>query len=66
MSSWDVGMLIWILLATLGLTLELIGRMEVSRIPPLSSLLGAAMRTRVGRIGILGAWLWVGLHFFSK
>ena len=24
------------------------------------------MRTRAGRIGILAAWAWLGMHFFKR
>jgi len=24
------------------------------------------MRSRTGRVGVLVAWAWIGLHFFAK
>jgi hypothetical protein len=30
------------------------------------ALVGAAMRTTPGRVGVLAAWLWVGLHFLAR
>jgi hypothetical protein len=35
-------------------------------VPALGDLLTRAMRTRTGRVGVLVAWAWVGLHFFAK
>jgi hypothetical protein len=29
-------------------------------------MLLVAMRTRTGRVGMLVAWAWLGLHFFAK
>jgi hypothetical protein len=34
-------------------------------VPSLGELLTRAMRTRTGRVGVLVAWAWVGLHFFA-
>ena len=35
-------------------------------IPSLGDLLTRAMRSRTGRVGVLVAWAWIGLHFFAK
>ena len=35
-------------------------------VPALGDLLTRAMRTRTGRVGVLVAWAWVGLHFFAR
>jgi hypothetical protein len=39
-----------------------------TRVPVLSfgELLTRAMRSRTGRVGVLVAWAWIGLHFFAK
>ena len=34
-------------------------------VPSLGELLSRAMRTRTGRVGVLVAWAWIGLHFFA-
>jgi len=34
-------------------------------VPSLGELLTRAMRTRTGRVGVLVAWAWIGLHFFA-
>ncbi len=35
-------------------------------VPSLGDLLTLAMRSRTGRVGVLVAWAWVGLHFFAR
>ena len=35
-------------------------------VPALGELLTRAMRTRTGRVGVLVAWAWIGLHFFAR
>ncbi len=35
-------------------------------IPSLQEVLTRVMRTRTGRVGVLVAWAWVGLHFFAR
>ena len=37
-----------------------------TRVPSLGDLLTRAMRSRTGRVGILVAWAWIGLHFFAQ
>ena len=66
MSSHTVTVLVWVLLILTGVALEAAGRFEGSRVPSLGSLLGSVMRTRSGRVGLLAAWLWIGLHFFAR
>ena len=34
-------------------------------VPSVGELLTRAMRTRTGRVGVLVAWAWIGLHFFA-
>jgi hypothetical protein len=35
-------------------------------VPPIGVVLGRIMRTRTGRVGMLVAWAWLGLHFLAK
>ena len=35
-------------------------------IPTFGQVVSRIMRTRAGRIGILAAWAWLGLHFFTR
>jgi Family of unknown function (DUF6186) len=47
-------------------TLEILGRRKIGRIPTLSEWLGYVMRPRAGRALILAGWLWLGWHFFAR
>jgi hypothetical protein len=46
-------------------TLQVLATRTRAPIPSLGELLTRAMRTRTGRVGVLVAWAWVGLHFFA-
>lgn len=35
-------------------------------VPSFGDLLTRAMRSRTGRVGVLVAWAWIGLHFFAR
>jgi hypothetical protein len=43
----------------------LLGWPAAAPVPTLRLLLRRIMRTRAGRIGVLAAWAWLGLHFFG-
>ncbi len=49
-----------------GLVLESLSRLPGSGIPSFAELLDHAMASRTGRLGVLAAWVWVGLHFFAR
>ena len=53
-----------ILLAAAGL--QLAATRTKAPVPPLGAVLSRVMRTRTGRVGVLVAWAWLGLHFFAK
>jgi hypothetical protein len=36
------------------------------QIPAAAAAGARIMRTRTGRVGVLVAWAWLGLHFFAK
>ena len=36
------------------------------RLPPLGDVFTRIMRNRTGRVGVLIAWAWIGLHFFAR
>ncbi|HEX6675282.1 MAG TPA: DUF6186 family protein [Actinomycetes bacterium] len=56
----------YLLIAAAAAGLQLLSRREGSRIPPLGAVLGRVMRTRSGRVGVLAAWAWLGIHFFAR
>lgn len=48
------------------LVTDLAARRPGSRIAPLGTALIAAMRTTLGRLIVLGWWLWIGFHFLAR
>jgi hypothetical protein len=48
------------------LTLVVAGHVRVSGVQTLSTVLGRVLRTRAGRVGMLAAWAWLGLHYFAR
>lgn len=48
------------------LVLESLSRRPGSEIPSFAELLDHVMASRAGRLGVLAAWVWVGLHFFAR
>ena len=47
-------------------TLQVLATKTRAPVPSLGELLTRAMRTRTGRVGVLVAWAWIGLHFFAR
>ncbi|MGY1780687.1 DUF6186 family protein [Geodermatophilus sp. SYSU D01036] len=54
-----------VLLLAAGLSLEVSARRRGSP-APLAQALGAAMRTTPGRLTVLLAWAWLGVHFLAR
>jgi hypothetical protein len=46
--------------------LQLVASRTRARIPSLGQVFTYVMRTRTGRVGVLVAWAWLGLHFFAR
>lgn len=65
MNSHNVAVALYLLLAGAGLMLQLLSLRAGSRLPSLGSVLHHVMRRRPGRVGVVAAWLWLGLHFFA-
>ena len=65
MNSHDLTVFGYLLFLLAGVVLELLARRTQLRIPSLEAVLARAMRTRTGRVGVLVAWAWLGLHFFA-
>jgi hypothetical protein len=53
------------LLALTVVAFQVASRKPDSRIPPLRTTLGRVMATRSGRVAVLAAWAWLGLHFLA-
>ena len=66
MTSHDLTVFGYLMFLLAGVVLELLARWTRLRIPALEAVLASAMRTRTGRVGVLVAWAWLGLHFFAR
>jgi uncharacterized protein DUF6186 len=66
MSSHDVTVAGYVAIVAAGVVVQLLATRTRARIPPLQDVLSRAMRTRTGRVGMLAAWAWIGLHFFAR
>lgn len=51
--------------ATLAL-LQMFSSLPASRIPSFAAVIRRIARSRSGRIGLLTAWAWLGMHFFAR
>jgi uncharacterized protein DUF6186 len=66
MISREVTIAGYLLIMAGIVALELLATRTRAPIPSLGDLFSRAMRSRTGRVGILVAWAWIGLHFFAK
>jgi uncharacterized protein DUF6186 len=66
MNSHDLTVFGYLVLLTGGVLLQLLATHTRAPIPSLEHVLTRIMRTRTGRVGVLVAWAWVGLHFFAR
>src|SRR5262249_33707236 len=66
MNSHDVTIVGYLAVLGLGVMLQLLATRTRLQIPPLGDVFSRAMHSRTGRIGILVAWAWIGLHFFAR
>jgi hypothetical protein len=48
------------------MVLQVLATRTGAPIPSLGDLFTRAMRSRTGRVGVLVAWAWLGLHFFAR
>lgn len=66
MSSRDLTIAGYLTVLTACVVLELAAVRKPERLPSLGRVFTHVMRTRTGRVGVLVAWAWLGLHFFAK
>lgn len=50
----------------LAVAANLAARRPGSGVQPLSATLAAALRSRAGRVVVLGLWLWLGWHLLAR
>jgi hypothetical protein len=66
MNSHDVTVALYALIFAAGGLLQLLSYRQGSHVPSLGTALSRLMRTRTGRVGVVTAWAWLGLHFFAR
>ena len=66
MNSHNITIAGYLLVVAGIVVLQLIAARTRAPIPSLGDMFTRAMRSRTGRVGILVAWAWIGLHFFAK
>jgi len=66
MNSHDITVLGFLVILAGLIGAEVAARRGRSEVPTFAEVMTRIMRTRTGRVGILVAWAWLGLHFFAK
>ncbi len=66
MSARDLTVAGYLFVLIAGVVIELIATRTRAGIPSLGEVFTRIMRTRTGRVGVLVAWAWLGLHFFAR
>jgi Family of unknown function (DUF6186) len=65
-NSHDITVAGYLAVLAGAIALQVLGAWTRAPVPTLGEVFGRAMRTRTGRIGVLVAWAWIGLHFFAR
>jgi hypothetical protein len=66
MSSRDLTIIGYLSVLAAGITLQVLAILSPTRLPSLGRVLSHVMQSRTGRVGIIVAWAWIGLHFFAR
>ncbi len=66
MNSHNVTIAGYVAIVAAGVVLQVLATRSRARVPRLGDVLSRAMRSRTGRVGMLVAWAWLGLHFFAR
>ena len=66
MTSHEVTIAGYLVVLAGIVVLQVLATRTRARVPSLGDLLTRAMRSRTGRVGVLVAWAWIGLHYFAK
>jgi Family of unknown function (DUF6186) len=61
-----VTLVVWVALGMAVVVTQLAGSISGGRFPGLGVLVGRAASHRVGRLGLLLAWMWLGWHAFAR
>jgi Family of unknown function (DUF6186) len=66
MTSHDVTIAGYVVIAVGAVALGLVARSHRVDVQTLGTALSRVMRNRSGRIGLIAAWAWLGMHFFAR
>jgi len=66
MTSHQITIAGYLIILAAIVTLQVLATRTRAPVPSFGELLTRAMRTRTGRVGVLVAWAWIGLHFFAR
>lgn len=66
MTSHNVTIAGYLTVLAAGAGLQAVALWTRAPVPPLGDVLTRMMRSRTGRVGVLIAWGWIGLHFFAR
>jgi hypothetical protein len=66
MSSRDLTIMGYVAVLVAAVALQVAALRMPERLPSLGRVLTHVMGTKTGRVGILVAWAWLGLHFFAR
>jgi hypothetical protein len=66
MTAHDVTIAGYLTLFGVALALQLAARRGVAGVPRFEAVIARAVRTRPGRMALVTAWAWLGLHFFAR
>lgn len=66
MTARTLTVAVYAVIGLAGVLLELVASAPRSPVPRFGDVLSQAMSTRPGRLGVLAAWVWLGLHFFGR
>ncbi len=66
MSSRTITILGYILAVVLLAVLQVLSSLPQSRVPSFAAVIRRIARTRSGRVGLLTAWAWLGMHFLAR
>ena len=66
MSSRELTIIGYLSVLGAAIALQVAALRRPERLPSLGRVLTGVMRSRTGRVGVLVAWAWIGLHFFAK
>jgi Family of unknown function (DUF6186) len=66
MSSRDTTIIGYLIVLAAGISLQAVSVRRPARLPSLGRVLSHVMQSRTGRVGVVVAWAWIGLHFFAR